>query len=117
MKNDAQRVALRRIAAILALPVLAFAPLGSSQPKNDDLAITVSMNVPNELNPPFVNKSGGAPNATPAQAAAFAWQEFIALNWPATAQGGKQGDREKPSASCKFGDPSCSDRPTVWQTF
>ncbi|MET0937042.1 MAG: hypothetical protein ABWX83_13700, partial [Luteibacter sp.] len=89
-------------------------PIGASE---DSLAITVSSNVPDELNPPFVNRSGGAPNATPAQAAAFAWQEFIALNWPAADQGGKPGDREKPASSCKFGDPACSDRPTVWQTY
>jgi hypothetical protein len=33
---------------------------------------------------------------TPYQAAAFAWQEFIALNWPAGPQEGKPNQREAP---------------------
>lgn len=120
MKNATQRITLRRIASILAFPVLASALLGFSGVRANAPPITVNSNsreVPSELNPPFVNKrSGGAPNATPAQAAAFAWQEFIALNWPATKQSGKQGQRDRPSASCQFGDPSCIG-PTVWETF
>jgi hypothetical protein len=47
-------------------------------------AITVNSSVPNELNPPFnlgPPSTGGAPAASPEQASAFAWQEFIALNW------------------------------------
>jgi hypothetical protein len=75
-------------------------------------AITISSMVPSELNA----ASGGAPNATPDQAAAFAWQEFIALNWPAGPQQGLYNQRDTPSASCKFGDPTCPG-PTVWQTF
>jgi len=43
------------------------------------------------------------------QAAAFAWQEFIALNWPA-----KAGDRDKPDPNQKFGTGS---GPLVWETF
>src|SRR5215831_883350 len=72
MKLVTQGNAVQRIASILVVPVLALVPAGLSQGASDDLAITVSMNVPNELNPPFVNKSGGAANATPEQAAAFA---------------------------------------------
>ena len=82
------------------------------------IPITVSRTVPSELNPPFNvdDGTGGAPAATPAQAAAFAWQEFIALNWPAGQQQGKVGQRDTASLSCKFGDPNCTG-PTVWQTF
>src|SRR3954467_9767567 len=120
MKNTTQRIALRRMVSILTIPVLASALLSWPGLGNADPPVKVSSadkKVPNELNPPFVkNQSGGAPNATPAQAAAFAWQEFIALNWPATAQSGKQGQRDNPSNSCRFGDPSCTG-PTVWQTF
>src|SRR6185436_9296356 len=75
--------------------------------------------VPSELNPPYnpgPPMSGGAPAATPAQAAAFAWNEFIALNWPAGPQAGQSGQRDTPSSTCKFGDPNCTG-PTVWQTF
>lgn len=80
--------------------------------------ISVSTAVPNELNPPYNLSSGtgGAPNATPDQAAAFAWQEFIALNWPAAPQQGQPNQRDTPSPTCKFGDPTCTG-PTVWQTF
>jgi hypothetical protein len=81
--------------------------------------ITVSPDVPTELNPPFnasASPSGGAPSATPEQAASFAWQEFIALNWPAGPQQGKPNQREAPSQSCRFADPNCTG-PTVWQTF
>lgn len=82
------------------------------------IPITVSRTVPSELNPPFNvdDGTGGAPAATPAQAAAFAWQEFIALNWPAGPQQGTVGQRDTASASCHFGDPGCTG-PTVWQTF
>lgn len=81
-------------------------------------AIAVLPVVPNELNPPFnaAAKTGGAPTATPEQAAAFAWQEFIALNWPAGPQQGKPNQRETASLTCRFGDPGCTG-PTVWQTF
>ena len=74
--------------------------------------------VPTELNPPFdpTAGTGGAPAATPDQAAAFAWQEFISLNWPAGPQEGKPNQREAPSSTCKFGDPGCTG-PIVWQTF
>lgn len=84
-----------------------------------DFNITISSTVPNELNPPFTagpKPSGGAVSATPEQAAAFAWEEFIALNWPAGPQDGKLSQREAPSSSCRFGDPNCTG-PTVWQTF
>jgi hypothetical protein len=53
--------------------------------------------------------AGGAQNATLQQAAAFAWQEFIALNWPALA-----GQRDTPDNGQKFGAGS---GPLVWQTF
>ena len=82
-------------------------------------AITVSPSFPNELNPPYSAgppQSGGAPAASPTQAAAFAWQEFIALNWPAGPQSGQQGQRDTPSTTCRFGDPKCTG-PTTWQTF
>jgi hypothetical protein len=82
-------------------------------------AIVISSSVPNELNPPFVAgppSSGGAPAATYAQAAAFAWQEFIAVNWPAGPQNGQLNQRDTPSPTCKFGDPSCTG-PLVWETF
>ena len=89
--------------------------------------ITVSSDVPNELNPPFTGNiinprgPGGAPTASPEQAAAFAWQEFIALNWPAAKQDGSSGKRGTPDNNSHFGDATYTSptvwRPTVWQTF
>lgn len=102
---------------------------GSARPKDGNglegnvlagaAPITVASVVPSELNPPFnpgPPATGGAPNATPAQAAVFAWNEFIALNWPAGPQQGKPGQRDTPSSTCRFGDPACTG-PTVWETF
>lgn len=73
--------------------------------------ITINSTVPAELNA----GGGGAPNATLDQAARFAWQEFIALNWPAALQTGQ--NRDTPAADCRFGDPACAARPLTWQTF
>ncbi len=81
--------------------------------------IEVTAAIPSELNPPYVagaQPSGGAPNATPEQAARFAWQEFIALNWPAAQQDGHLGQRGTASANSAFGDPSYSGL-TVWETL
>jgi hypothetical protein len=63
----------------------------------------------NTVLPPDV--PGGAPNATLRDASLFAWQEFIALNWPA-----RPGHRDQADVAQSFGDPSFSG-PLVWQTF
>lgn len=59
---------------------------------------------------------GGAPTATLADAAAFAWQEFFALNWPAVPQTGAAGTRGVADTSRKFGDPGYTG-PLVWETY
>jgi len=65
-------------------------------------SLTISPTVP-------VDIPGGAPNASLADAARFAWQEFIALNWPALA-----GKRDVPDGAQPFG---AANVPLVWQTF
>lgn len=85
-------------------------PAGKAAPP---ALITIASALPPDLNP----GGGGAPNATLDQAAAFAWQEFISLNWPATTQLGRPGNRDTPASDCLFGDPACADRPLTWQTF
>ena len=103
------------ILATVALDLPAWQAAGQSGP-----VITVSSSVPNELNPPFnpgPPSTGGAPAASPEQASAFAWQEFIALNWPAGPQAGQPNQREAPSTTCKFGDPSAGCKLLVWQTM
>src|SRR5262249_54706870 len=75
-------------------------PLGAQDPPP---AITISPNFPSDV-------PGGAPNASLQTAAAFAWQEFIALNWPA-----KAGVRDTPDPAQKFGAPTTG--PLVWHTY
>lgn len=62
-----------------------------------------------------------AADATLTDAAYYAWQEFIALNWPAKAQTGNTHDRETPDSSKKFGDiaskSSIAYPALVWETF
>lgn len=79
---------------------------------NESIPINISSSVPTELNA----SGGGAPKATLQQAAAFAWQEFIALNWPAVKQTGMENTRDMPDNGCAFGDSKCSG-PLVWETF
>jgi hypothetical protein len=62
--------------------------------------------------------AGGTTKTTLQQAAAFAWQEFIALNWPAMA-----GQRDVPDTSQKFGSNAGGvfgaqpRNPLVWETY
>ncbi len=72
-----------------------------------DTAITVSSNVPTDL-------PSGAQNASLSEAANFAWNEFIALNWPALSQTGAANTRDYPDTSKLFGDQSV---PLVWHTY
>jgi hypothetical protein len=79
----------------------------SSEPAPPQAAgITVSPAVPSDIPAPINLGS----------AAAFAWQEFIALNWPAVPQTGAVNTRDTPDTSKKFGDPTYSG-PLVWHTF
>lgn len=66
------------------------------------VALTISPRVPPDI-------PGGAPSATLEDAAAFAWNEFFALNWPA-----KAGVRDTPDTAKLFGDQS---GPLVWHTL
>lgn len=87
----------------------------SAQPAPGPPPITISPAVPVELNA----GSGGAPRATLEQAAAFAWQEFIALNWPAMTHTTETPLRDTPDTACRFGatEGRCGAQPLVWQTF
>ena len=79
--------------------IICLAPGGLARAQ---VAIDVSPSLPSDI-------AGGAPAATLQQAAAFAWQEFIALNWPAMA-----GQRDVADQNQKFGAGA---GPLVWQTF
>jgi len=75
------------------------------------IAIDVNPALPSDI-------AGGATKATLQQAAAFAWQEFIALNWPA-----KADQRDEADTSQKFGANAGGffgaqpRNPLVWETF
>jgi hypothetical protein len=64
---------------------------------------------------------GGAGAANLQTAAVFAWQEFIALNWPAVPQTGQVNTRDQPDPNAVFGDPKYSGAqavgPLVWHTY
>jgi hypothetical protein len=87
----------------------------SAAPAARPTPIVISSTVPTELNA----ANGGAPRATLDQAAAFAWQEFIALNWPAMTHTTETPVRDTPDTSCAFGaiDGRCGSQPLVWETF
>ena len=108
---------LRLMTAIATLALLA--PVLSSEAQQ----IKISSTMPNEV-------SGGL-DATPAQAYTFAWEEFIAANWPAKPRGSQPVDETKPpwkykSPTTAFvrGQPSSAafgsggaNATVVWQTY
>lgn len=123
MPEILSKAARASLGASAIVAVCAAAMAGSAAPKSKTAAaappipaIQVVPQVPQELNP----QGGGAPAATLAQAAAFAWQEFIALSWPAATVDG-QGNplRDTADTSCLLGDPGprCSAQPLTWQTL
>ncbi len=92
-------------ATLVVVPGIAGAddpPAASSDDASAAAAITISPVVPKDI-------PGGAPNASLATAATFAWQEFIALNWPA-----KAGQRDVPDTTQNFG---AGTGPLVWHTY
>jgi hypothetical protein len=101
------------IGAAAALPVLAMAgaiSLGTGAraygAKAGKETATVGVILPPKGQAPVLPADipGGAPKATLLQAAAFAWQEFIALTWPAQPTGGAGGyNRDTPNAQAIYG--------------
>jgi len=96
-----------KVSAMTAAAMLAAGPtVGTAQTPPPIPPIVVSPNVPTDI-------PGGAPNADLGAAAAFAWNEFIALNWPA-----KSGTREAPDGALPFGYmATAGGPPLVWQTM
>jgi len=95
---------MKRILISGLLIILYFGIVGGCNNNGGGPPITISPNVPSDIN-------GGAPNADLQEAAIFAWQEFIALNWPA-----ESGTRDTPDTGELFGDPNFTG-PLVWQTY
>lgn len=72
----------------------------------DTFQVEVSPVVPTDI-------VGGAVDADVDDAAKFAWQQFIALNWPASTT---DGARDVADTTLPFGDPNY-DGPLVWHTY
>ena len=90
------------VMAIAALPLSPQPATAQGTP-----TITVSSTVPVEVSDP-TNLSA---------AAAFAWNEFFALTWPALPQGQNNVfPRGKPDTSLKYGDRGATGQ-VVWETF
>ncbi|MBV9694786.1 MAG: hypothetical protein JO261_13900, partial [Alphaproteobacteria bacterium] len=104
-------------AAALAMGVLAFQADGkpmhramAKPAKKQAIAgIAVIPAIPSDI-------PGGAGSASISQAANFAWQEFIALNWPAAPQTGLPNTRGVANANQKFGGDA-QGQPLVWETM
>src|SRR5271155_1479175 len=92
-------------ASSVAIAVLGLSP--QSATAQGAAAVRVSPDIPLEVQDP-TNLS---------EAAAFAWDEFIALTWPALPQG-QNGSfpRGKPDPSLKYGDKGKTGQ-VVWETF
>ena len=105
------RVRLATVAGVLGATFVAVLGIAASAHAQTP-TITVTSTLPSDI-------TGGASAATLTQAAEFAWQEFIALNWPAVPQSGQPGNRETADATKFFGDPSynSSASPLVWHTY
>jgi hypothetical protein len=82
-------------------------------PDTTPIAIPIDATPPTDIN---VNGSPNSPCATLQQAGAFAWHEFIALNWPAATTVNNAPARDTPDTSRRFGDASFTG-PLVWHTF
>ena len=101
-----------------------YMPFGcnSSEAKiNNQSAVLSETQVPPLANPVSISSTvpsdipGGAQSADLKDAATYAWQLFIALNWPA-----KEGVRDTPDKTKLFGDSTYSGSnglPLVWHTY
>lgn len=76
------------------------------------IKISISSQMPSDI-------PGGVANANLTKAAVFAWQEFIALNWPNKPLNNHTIKRETADTSAVFGSSTSSsiDNPLVWETL
>ncbi len=73
--------------------------------------IKISPEKPTDLPPLHGRKQN-----TLAEAAVFAWQQFIAHTWPAKAQNGALNSRDQPDVALRYGQKGPTGQ-VVWETF
>jgi hypothetical protein len=101
------RSLLAGIGAASVVTIAALAPSRQPAMAQGAPTIRVSPDIPLEVNH----------TANLSEAAAFAWNEFIALTWPALPQGVNGAfPRGQPDTSLKYGDPGKTGQ-VVWETF
>ncbi len=108
------RKALIVIAFISSCVVYIACNSGDNKTGTDDVITGEEVSSTNDLTINPALPPGLADSATLEQAAAFAWKEFIALNWPAVPQTGQANTRDMADGSKLFGDQS---GPLVWHTY
>ncbi len=74
-------------------------------------SITIRADKPYDLPP-----KGSRPQHTLTEASVFAWQQFIALTWPAKAQDGTFGSRDEADTTRRYGQKGSTGQ-VVWETF
>jgi hypothetical protein len=108
------------VALVLAGTALDAKPAKHATPAKKPMQAGAKLNVTfppiSPTAPPDIPVRGGAANATITDAATFAWQEFIAFNWPAVTQTGAPHTRGVANASVNFGSDA-QGAPLVWETM
>jgi hypothetical protein len=97
------------IGAVLASGAMRSTEADAAPPPTPPGFPALSATIPSDI-------PGGAGKATISSAATFAWQEFIALNWPAKAQTGAPLTRGQANTAQKFGSDAPA-QPVVWETM
>lgn len=92
---------VRRVTVSLVVCLFVSLLMGATTYRPAATRVSISPIIP-------VDVPGGAPNADLATAGRFAWNEMIALSWPATQARRDEADLQRP-----FG----ADGPVVWETF
>jgi len=115
-----------KVLALSSVVLLSLALLlGACQPRSGVAPDTKPASLPTSCGPvtfsidsasrfPPNDIKNGAASASLQDAGVFAWQEFIALNWPAVPQTGQANTRDQPDPIVPFTN---STGPLVWHTY
>lgn len=106
----------RKAAIVITLisSCIIYVACNSGDTKTGDIVTAEELPTTTEITIGPTLPPGLSDSATLEEAAAFAWEEFFALNWPAVAQTGQANTRDMADVSKFFGDQS---GPLVWHTY